>query len=162
MKMPVPPSLLILTVLRPEFLVPRVSTQASLEAASTPDTNMCNIALPDPWRNGQSSVSDVQKYVHPHARLHPRAQSLAQSEAQCHAQHEVVTYPPIPADPKRRRLTLDEICANTPHHLHCLLDCDMDGCGTNIWGIPLCLPSDQQAKVFPYVQEDLEHINNGH
>jgi hypothetical protein len=126
----------------------------------TPDTNAGDAALLDPWSGSQASVSDVQKYVHPHARLRSRAQSLAQSEARCHAQHQVVTYPQIPVDPKRGRLTLDEICANTPPYLHCLLDCDMDGCGTNIWGIPLCLPSDQQAKVFPYVQEGLERINN--
>jgi hypothetical protein len=75
----------------------------------------------------------------------------------------LATQPATKADERRRSLTINEIRMAAPIHLHPFLDkCDMTGCDTDIWGMPLCLTSDERAMLLPYVQEGLKKINGGH
>ena len=61
---------------------------------------------------------------------------------------------------KRMTLTIEELREAIPDHLqHLIESCDVDGCGTNHAGIPLCLTYADRNALFPYIRGALEKIN---
>ncbi|KIW08164.1 uncharacterized protein PV09_01095 [Verruconis gallopava] len=88
----------------------------------------------------QAACAEPGKYVPPHVRTRMSSQT---------------------EKPKRRiQLTLEELNTFTPPHLrHLLRGCDADGCGTDIFGIPMCLGYAEKLVLLPYAKEALKIIN---
>ena len=58
-------------------------------------------------------------------------------------------------------LNLDQLHEAIPEELQLLvLNCDMDGCDTDYFGIPLCLPVADRLKILPYAKEALRKLNH--
>jgi hypothetical protein len=102
---------------------------------------------------------------------HTTSPSLIDGFIPPHLRDEILSRPHTPAatpigqtpkKPKKTMLTLDELRAVLPDELaESVDDCEMDGCGTDVFGIPMCLPVPNRNKIIPYVNKALKQINNG-